>query len=180
MSKRAGQFVTMDDLISDVGADVAKYIFLTRKPNSHLEFDLDLAKEQTEKNPVLKVKYAHARICTLLKKAEAEGVVLGAPSVEIMLNLEDDAEWNLVRELIRLPQVIVSAANSREPHRLAQYADEIAELYNHFYTKCKRILEQEEGRREAQLQLSSITKHVIGVILDLMGIEAPESMEKRD
>jgi arginyl-tRNA synthetase len=76
--------------------------------------------------------------------------------------------------------VIVSAANSREPHRLAQYADEIAELYNHFYTKCKRILEQEEGRREAQLQLSSITKHVIGVILDLMGIEAPESMEKRD
>jgi arginyl-tRNA synthetase len=81
MSKRAGQFVTMDDLISDVGADVAKYIFLTRKPNSHLEFDLDLAKEQTEKNPVLKVKYAHARICTLLKKAEAEGVVLGAPSV---------------------------------------------------------------------------------------------------
>jgi arginyl-tRNA synthetase len=180
MSKRAGQFVTMDELISDVGADVAKYTFLTRKPNSHLEFDLDLAKEQTEKNPVLKVKYAHARICTLLDKAEAAGVKVGQSDVDSLLHLVDDAEWNLVRELIRLPQVIVSAANSREPHRLAQYADEIAELYNHFYTKCKRILEQEEDRRAAQLQLSSITRHVIRVILDLMGIEAPEKMEKRD
>ena len=180
MSKRKGQFVTMDALIDEVGADVAKYIFLTRKPNSHLDFDLDLARKQSDENPVYKVKYAHARICQLLAKAEDQGVEVGEPTTESLSHLSEDAEWNLVRELTRLPQVIVSAALSREPHRLTGYVHDIASLYNQFYQECKRILEQEPEKRAAQLHLSLITRHVIRVVFDLIGVDAPEAMEKRD
>jgi len=180
MSKRKGQFVTMDSLIDEVGADVAKYIFLTRKPNSHLDFDLDLAREQSDANPVMKVKYAHARICSLLRRAEGEGIKVDEVNVKDLMNLEADAEWNLVRELIRLPQVIVSAANAREPHRLTGYLDEVASLYNQFWNQCKKILEQSDGRRAAQLQLSVATRYVLRIVLEMLGVEAPESMEKRD
>ncbi len=180
MSKRKGQFVTMDSLIDEVGADVAKYIFLTRKPNSHLDFDLDLAREQSDANPVMKVKYAHARICSLLDKAKGLGVETGKLTTETLGLLEEDAEWNLVRELIRLPQVIVSAALAREPHRLTGYVDEVAGLYNQFWHHCKGILEKPAERRLAQLQLSVATRHVITVVLDMLGVVAPERMEKRD
>ena len=180
MSKRAGSFVTMDALIDEVGADVTKYIFLTRKPNSHLDFDLDLAKDQTEKNPVLKVKYAHARICSLLGEAVTRGVKVGEPDPATLACLEHEAEWALVGELIRLPRIIESAARAREPHRLTGYVDDIAALYNEFYTKCRGILSQSEDRRRAQLQLSLVTRQVIRVVLDLIGVEAPEKMEKRD
>jgi arginyl-tRNA synthetase len=180
MSKRKGQFVTMDELMDDVGADVAKYIFLTRKPNSHLDFDLDLAKEHSDVNPVMKVKYAHARICSLLTNAAEQGIKVGEPGAASLARLEEEAEWNLVRELVRLPQVIVSAARSREPHRLTGYVDEIAGLYNQFWNQCRGILKQEEDRRLAQLHLSLVTRHVIRVVLDLIGVDAPEFMEKRD
>ncbi len=180
MSKRKGQFVTMDSLIDEVGADVAKYIFLTRKPNSHLDFDLDMAREQSDANPVMKVKYAHARICSLLEKAEGLGVVLGESTTSSLAHLEDDAEWNLVRELIRLPQVIVSAARAREPHRLTGYVDEVAGLYNQFWHHCRGILGKPAERREAQLQLSLATRQVLRIVLDMLGVDAPEKMEKRD
>ncbi len=180
MSKRKGQFVTMDSLIDEVGADVAKYIFLTRKPNSHLDFDLDLAREQSDANPVMKVKYAHARICSLLEKAAGLGVVVGESTADSLAHLEDEAEWNLVRELIRLPQVIVSAARAREPHRLTGYADEVAGLYNQFWHHCRGILEKPAERREAQLQLSLATRQILRLVLDMLGVDAPESMEKRD
>jgi len=180
MSKRKGQFVTMDSLIDEVGADVAKYIFLTRKPNSHLDFDLDMAREQSDANPVMKVKYAHARICSLLRRAEAAEIEIGEPTLESMAHLEADAEWNLVRELIRLPHVIVSAARAREPHRLTGYLDEVAGLYNRFWNQCPKILEQPAPRRAAQLQLSLATRHVLRIVLEMLGVAAPEKMEKRD
>jgi len=180
MSKRKGQFVTMDSLIDEVGADVAKYIFLTRKPNSHLDFDLDLAREQSEANPVMKVKYAHARVCSLLRNAAEAGIDVGTPTAASMAHLEAAAEWNLVRELIRLPQVIVSAARAREPHRLTGYLDEVAGLYNQFWNQCKRILEQPAERRTAQLQLSVATRYVLRIVLEMLGVDAPERMEKRD
>jgi len=180
MSKRKGHFVTMDSLIDEVGADVAKYIFLTRKPNSHLDFDLDLAREQSDANPVMKVKYAHARICNLLLKADEAGIKVGEMTVKSLAHLEADAEWNLVRELIRLPQVIVSAARAREPHRLTSYLDEVAGLYNSFYNLCRKILEQADDRRTAQLQLSIATRHVLGIVMEMLGVDAPERMEKRD
>ncbi|MEN8008387.1 MAG: arginine--tRNA ligase [Candidatus Krumholzibacteriota bacterium] len=178
MSKRAGQFVNMEDLIDNVGADVAKYIFLTRKPNSHLDFDLDLAREQSNENPVYYVKYAHARICSVLRKAAAEGIEPGTITAESLSRLTEDAEWNLVRELIRLPQVIISAANAREPHRLTGYIHEVAGLYHQFYHQC-HILGEEKETTLARLHLSLITKQVLKVVLDLIGVDAPEKMGEK-
>jgi len=179
MSKRKGQFVTMDALIDDVGSDVAKYIFLTRKPNSHLDFDLDLAKEQSNENPVYYVKYAHARICSVLRKAAEAGIDAGEPDEESLATLDHEAEWHLVRELIRLPQVIVSAARSREPHRLTGYIHDVAGLYHQFYHQCK-ILDQEPAVMQARLHLSLVTRHVLRVVLDLIGVDAPEQMQQKD
>lgn len=182
MSKRKGQFETMDALMEEVGADVAKYIFLTRKPNSHLDFDMDLAKEQSRDNPVWYVKYAHARICSLLKNAGDLGLEPGEPAVDQLMLLKDEAAWNLVRELIRLPLVIVSAAKAREPHRLTGYADEIAELYHKFYHNgpVVKIMEDDRDLAQSRLQLNVLTRHVLRVVLDLIGVEAPESMEEKD
>jgi arginyl-tRNA synthetase len=178
MGKRAGKFVTMDALIDDVGADVAKYLFLTRKPNSHLDFDLDLAKEQSNENPVFKVKYAHARICKLLRRAAEAGIDPGEPTADALGRLTDEAEWNLVSELIRLPQVIVSAANSREPHRLTGYVFDIAGLFNQFYQrKDQRIISDDRETTIARLNLCLMTRHVLRVVLDLIGVDAPEELE---
>ena len=179
MSKRKGQFVTMDALVDDVGADVAKYIFLTRKPNSHLDFDLDLAKEQSNENPVFYVKYAHARICSLLRKAAEANIEPCEPDAGCLAALDHEAEWHLVRELIRLPQVIVSAARSREPHRLTGYIHDVAGLYHQFYHQCN-ILDQEPATMRARLQLSLVTRHVLRTVLDLIGVDAPEKMGEKE
>jgi len=180
MSKRKGQFVTMDALMDEVGADVAKFLFLMRKPNSHLDFDLDLARQQSDVNPVLKVKYAHARSCSLLGIAAERGIEVGEPTAASLTHIQDESAWAVVRELVRLPQVIVSAAKSREPHRLAGYALEIATLYNQFYNQCKRILDQDPESRLALLHLTVLTGHVLRRMGELIGIDLPESMEKRD
>ncbi len=178
MSKRAGKFVTMDELIAEVGADVAKYIFLTRKPNSHLDFDLDLAKEQSNENPVFYVKYAYARICSVLRKAEELGFDAGPITAASLGQLTEEAEWSLVRELIRVPQVIVSAANSREPHRLTGYIYEVAGLYHQFYHQCHILVEDKDVSR-ARMHLSQVTKHVLQVVLELIGVDAPETMGEK-
>ncbi len=180
MSKRKGQFVTMDALMDEVGADVAKFLFLMRKPNSHLDFDLDLARQQSDVNPVLKVKYAHARACSLLRIAAERGIEVGDPTPGSLAHLEDESAWAVVRELVRLPQVIVSAAASREPHRLAGYALEIATLFNQFYNQVKRILDQEPERRLALLHLTVMTRFVLRKVGELIGVDMPEAMEKRD
>jgi len=179
--KREGQQVTMDALMEDVGADVAKYMFLTRKPNSQLEFDLDLAREQSAENPVYYVKNAHARICSLLAKAEEAGMSTKEPSEKYLELLTGETEWNLVRELIRLPQVVASAAKLREPHRLTAYVYEVAELYHKFYHQCKvlKIMEDQPDLAQCWLQLSLVTRHVLRVVLDLIGVDAPEVMEEK-
>jgi arginyl-tRNA synthetase len=178
MSKRAGQFVTMDALIDEVGADVAKYIFLTRKPNSHLDFDLDLAKEQSNENPVFYVKYAHARICSVLRNAAEEGIDPGTVTAESLGKLTEESEWSLVRELIRLPQVIVSAAGAREPHRLTGYVHEVAGLFHQFYHQC-HILGEARDTTMARLHLCLVTQHVLRVVLDMVGVDAPERMGEK-
>jgi arginyl-tRNA synthetase len=180
MSKRKGQFVTMDSLMDEVGADVAKFLFLTRKPNSHLDFDLDLAKAQSNDNPVYYVKYAHARICSVLRNAAEVGLGGVQPDADGLLRLQDDAEWSLVRELIRLPQVIVAAAQAREPHRLTGYVTELASLYHQFYHQCK-IIDQEDRRlSESRLMLCQLTRSVVARVLELIGVEAPERMGERE
>lgn len=179
MSKRKGQFISMDALMDEVGPDVAKFIFLTRKPGSHLDFDLELAKQQSSENPVYYVQYAHARICAVLRKAAAAGIEIGEPERESLLSLREEPEWNLVRELVRLPQVILGAANAREPHRLSAYAHELAGLYHQFYHECV-ILSENAALTQARLHLCLLTRRVIGSVLDLIGISAPEIMGEKE
>jgi arginyl-tRNA synthetase len=179
MSKRKGQFVTMDALCDEVGADVAKYLFLTRKPQSHLDFDLDLARQQSNENPVYYVKYAHARICSVLRKAAEAGITPGEPDPRALESLADPHEWALVRELVHLPQIVVGAAATREPHRLSGYAYEVAGLFHQFYHECV-ILGPDPAVTHARLHLCLITRRVIALVLDLIGIEAPESMGEKE
>lgn len=180
MSKRKGQFVTMDALMDEVGADVAKYFFLTRKPNSHLEFDLDLAREQSNENPVYYVKYAHARICSVLRNAAEAGFALGDPTAAGLAGLVHEAEWNLVRELIRLPQIIVGAAESREPHRLTSYVTELAGLFHQFYHQCKIVDLEAREVSESRLMLCQLSRLVIAKVLELLGVDAPERMGDKE
>ena len=179
MSKREGQFVSMDALCEDVGADVAKYIFLTRKPNSHLDFDLDLAREQSNENPVYYVKYAHARICSVLRRAADAGWTDLEPAAGPLAGLEEDAERSLMRELIRLPEVIAGAARTREPHRLTAYAQDVSGLFHQFYHQCV-ILGEDRDVTESRLHLCLITRKVLHQVLDLIGIEAPEAMGEKE
>lgn len=179
MSKREGQFVTMDALCDDVGADVAKYIFLTRKPNSHLDFDLDLAREQSNENPVYYVKYAHARICSVLRKAAEAGVAVAEPSTAGLDVLAEDQEWALIAELVRLPEVIADAAASREPHRLTGYAHEVSSLFHQFYHHCV-ILGDDAAVTGARLQLCTAARKVLASVLELLGVEAPEFMGDKE
>jgi len=179
MSKREGRFVTMDALCDDVGADVAKNIFLTRKPNSHLDFDLDMAREQSNENPVYYVKYAHARICSVLRKSEDAGWTGQVPVAAPLASLEEGAERALIRELIRLPEVIAGAAASREPHRLTTYAQDVSGLFHQFYHQCV-ILGDDRDTTEARLQLCLLTRKVLHRVLDLIGIDAPEVMGDKE
>jgi arginyl-tRNA synthetase len=179
MSKREGQFVSMDALGDDVGTDVAKYIFLTRKPNSHLDFDLNQAREQSNENPVFYVKYAHARICSVLRKAAEAEVAIDEVTADGFAGLGEDSEWALIQELIRLPEVITGAAVSREPHRLTAYAQEVAGLYHKFYYDCK-ILGEEPKVTLARLQLCLAARKVLAAVLDLLGVEAPEFMGDKE
>ena len=179
MSKREGQFVTMDALCDDVGADVAKYIFLTRKPNSHLDFDLDMAREQSNENPVYYVKYAHARICSVLRKAEETGLTVENVEAKGLKGLVEETEWTLAGELIRLPETIAEAAANREPHRLTAFAHEVASLFHQFYHNCI-ILGDDPKVTIARLQLCLATRAVLAHVLELLGVEAPEFMGEKE
>lgn len=179
MSKRKGLMVTMDELCDEVGADVAKFIFLTRRPGAHLDFDLDLAREQSSENPVYYVKYAHARICSVLRKAAEQKLKIGEPTAETLSYLTEDSEWNLIRALTQLPQVIVSAADAREPHRLTGYIYDVASLFHQFYHRCV-ILGPDKHITTARLQLCRVTQLVLALVLELLSIEAPEAMGEKE
>lgn len=170
MSKRTGIYVTLDELVEEVGLDIARFFFLQRSPGSHLNFDLDLAKEESEKNPVYYVQYAHARICSILRKAskykiqDARYEMLNHPS-----------ELGLVKQLIRLPEVIEDTAKDYHVQRLPQYAIDLATSFHQFYRDC-RVLTEVQPLSEARLGLILATKIVLENILDPMGIQAPEKM----
>lgn len=180
MSKRAGQFVTMDQLMDEVGADVAKYFFLMRKPNSHLEFDLDLARDTSADNPVYYVKYAHARICSILEKARQEGFDVPEPSQAGLGLLEEPAAWSLAGHIIRLPRVIAAAATSREPHRLTAYVGELSRAFHQFYTECKVVDTEARERSEARLMICQLTRKAIADVLEIIGVEAPARLPDKE
>jgi arginyl-tRNA synthetase len=175
MSKRAGEFVTLAELVDEVGRDPARFFFLMRRTNAHLDFDLDLAKAQSEENPCFYVQYAHARIAQILANAARQGVTL-RPAGEIdVSHLVDPAELDLVKLLSTLPEVVSGAALAREPHRLTVYLREVAALFHRFYHH-QRVVGVEEELMQARLGLTRATQIVIRRGLDLIGVSAPERM----
>ncbi|HYE57571.1 MAG TPA: arginine--tRNA ligase, partial [Rhodothermales bacterium] len=137
MSTRKANYVTLDELMDEVGRDVTRYFFLMRAPGTHLEFDLDLAREASEKNPVFYLQYAHARICSILRKAQEVGFVFGEePDLSL---LRHEAEVSLMKELLRLPDMLERAAAVKEPHHVATYLREVAVAFTQFYSHCRII-----------------------------------------
>lgn len=175
MSKRAGRLVTMDQLIDEVGADVAKFFFLARKNTSHLDFDLDLAKKDSAENPVYYVKYAHARICSVLRNAEVRGIDPSTVTTEQLGVLTHETERELLRLLPEFPTAIVSAARSREMSRLTTFAMDVSSAFHPFYHQCT-ILGEDAALSLARLALCRATKIVLANTLRLIGVDAPERM----
>jgi len=170
MSKRTGIYVTIDELIEEVGLDVARFFFLTISPNTHMNFNLDLAKEKSEKNPVFKIQYAFARINSILAKTKMQ-----IPNTKNLELLKNDSELNLIREFLKFSEVVEDCAKDYQLQRLPQYATELADSFHNFYENCK-VISEDKKLTEARLALILSTKIVLKNVLDLMGISAPEKM----
>ncbi len=175
MSKRTGTFVGMAELVEEVGRDAARFFFLMRSPESHLDFDLDLAQEQSADNPVYYVQYAHARICSILRQAEERGIALPGPEGIDADLLATDHEEELLKCLVAFPREVEAAALRREPHRIAHYVQELASLFHSFYTHC-RVIGEEEELQAARLTLVMGVQTVLSNALELLGVSAPEVM----
>lgn len=173
MSKRTGQYVTLQELIEDVGKDAARYFFIMRNPDSHLDFDLDLAKQQSSDNPVYYVQYAHARINSILKATGK--AVPKAADCDLTL-LKDEAELELIRKIANLPTEIAYAAEQLEPYRMARYATELATLFHSFYNSCRVINENDEALTNARLVLVNAARITLRNVLTMLGVSAPERM----
>jgi arginyl-tRNA synthetase len=172
MSKRAGEIITMRELVEDVGADVAKYLFLTRRANSPLDFDLELARKQSDENPVYYVQYAHARIASVIRFAESKGAPQHGAAVDKLVAPE---ERDLMVHLLFFPYEVEASALSNEPHHLTVYARELATLFHRFYHE-HRIVTDDEPMSAARLYLVKATKQVLSNVLHLTGVAAPSSM----
>lgn len=176
ISKRAGSYVTLRDLIDEVGRDATRFFFIMRKPDSQLVFDIDLAKQQSNDNPVYYVQYAHARICSIFENAADKGYsVPTRPQLDRLQQLTSPEELKLVKMLANLPDTVDEAASQFEPHKLVYYLNELAGLFHSFYNK-NRVISEELELTEARLYLLSCTRLVLKNTLDILGITAPERM----
>ena len=173
MSKRTGRFVTLDELIDDVGKDAARFLFIMRGADSLLDFDLSLAKEKSNDNPVYYVQYAHARICSILRAAAEQCV--NADKTPNMMLLTAPAERDLLRKLADFPDEVAAAARLREPHRVAVYLTEVAAAFHNFYGQCHCLTDDPELTC-ARLHLIRMTAGVIRRGLNALGVSAPEKM----
>lgn len=175
MSKRTGKAITLSDLLEDISVDAARFFFNMRSAGSHLDFDLTLAAEQSNENPVFYVQYAHARICSILRLLEEEGVkVLPFDEVKTTL-LTDESELALLKKLADLPDEITSAAKALEPARLTRYVMDLAAAFHTFYTAC-RVRTEDCDLMNARLKLIDSTRIVLKGVLSMLKITAPEKM----
>jgi arginyl-tRNA synthetase len=175
MSKRAGDIVTLDELVDDVGADAARFFLLQRSSDSTIDLDLDLARSQSSDNPVYYVQYAHARIQSILRKAEESGLALEAGPEEQAAPVEP-AEKALIAKLLAYPAEVHEAAARRAPHRICTYATETAAAFHAFYRDCKVVGADGEGVESARLALCAVTAATVAGSLELLGIAAPDRM----
>jgi arginyl-tRNA synthetase len=174
MSKRRGEFVTLDDLMDEIGVDATRFFLLQRSHDTTVDLDLDLAREQSAENPVYYVQYAHARIASMLRKAGAERVerALSSP-LEAPL---EAAERSLIKRLIAFPAEAAEAAERRAPHRMASYALELAQDFTIFYRDCQVVGVEPEALESQRIALSVAAQRVIARSLGLLGVDAPDAM----
>ncbi len=175
MSKRAGEFITLKDVIDEVGKDAARYFYIMRSTDTHLDFDLELAKKESTDNPVYYVQYAHARICSILAEVEKEEVKFKSIDEIDLSYLEVDEEIALIKKLAAFPLEIAKSAQSKAPHHITRYADQLANLFHKFYNKCHVLIDNQE-LMQARLQLVRATKIVLVNLFEILGVNAPESM----
>jgi arginyl-tRNA synthetase len=175
MSRRAGTFVTLDELMDEVGVDAARYTLAATAIENTLRFDIDEVKKQTLENPVYYVQYAHARIASILRHAADEGVPEEGEIVWDELQAEPEIE--LMREIANFEEVALVAARQRAPYRVAKYAEELARQFHRFYTEC-RVVTEDAALTQARLALSRAARQALANALGLLGVDAPEKMEK--
>jgi arginyl-tRNA synthetase len=173
MSKRAGEFITLDELLEEVGVDAARWFFASRAHTSAIDFDIELAKKQSNENPVYYVQYAHARIASILRKAAEAGV---APAASVAGTLDDGPEAILARAIVRLPEVVEDAVLAEETQGVTAYATEVATAFHAFYRDARVVDTEAPERSAARLALARATQVTLANTLGLLGISAPESM----
>jgi arginyl-tRNA synthetase len=181
MSKRSGDFITLDELLGEIGVDAARWFFASRAASSGIDFDIELAKKQSNENPVYYVQYAHARIASILRKAEESGMKVPASAdgdlaLRLAAILPGAPEAQLARQIVRLPEVVEDAAASEETHGVTAYATEVATTFHAFYRDARVVDPDEPERSAARLALVAATKTTLANALGLLGISAPESM----
>ena len=186
LSKRAGSYTTLRELMTEVGVDVTRYFFQMRKPDGHLVFDLGLALDQSDKNPVYKVQYAHARMCSIFKKAGLERSSIGTEGVDLAV-LTTDAEREVIKALVRFPDLVRNAARLRAPHLICDYLEQTAGAVNSWYHAGNpsrnpdlAVLVEDERLRNARLALARSIQIVLRNGLSILGILAPEQMARAD
>ena len=175
LSKRSGKAITLSTLLEEIPIDAARFFFNLREPNSHFDFDLDLAVSQTSQNPVYYVQYAHARICSILRGIEEEGVKVCDFTADMAENLKTAEERELIKFIATLPNVVNESAKAYDPAKMTRYAVEIATMFHKFYSQC-RVKGESEEIMQARLGLCGAVKQVIKNILDMLKITCPESM----
>jgi len=176
MSTRAGEFETLADVCAEVGADAARFIFLSRKSDSHLDFDLELVKRQSMDNPVYYVQYAHARIHSLLRKAEAECIVPEDPDVRVLAGLNSEEDLDVLKTLDQFPDILVSAATNLSPHHVGHYLLDLAGKLHRYYTTHPVLAAGSVELTQARLTLCRAVAQILRNGLGLLGVQAPEKM----
>jgi arginyl-tRNA synthetase len=176
MSTRSGSFVTLRELREEVGADACRFFYVTRKADQHMDFDLDLAKSESKDNPVYYIQYAHARVCSMMRKLEEQGQAWDqAAGLQYLARLDTDAEKDLVSTLGKYPELLKNAALNHEPHLLANYLRDLAGDFHTYYNAHKMLIDDAE-LRNARLTLSAAVRQVLANGLKLLGVSAPEQM----
>ncbi|MGH2682149.1 MAG: arginine--tRNA ligase [Actinomycetota bacterium] len=177
MSKRTGDIITLDEVLDEVGPDAARYTLLTRSTDTPLDFDIELVKSQSLENPVYYVQMAHARIASILRFAEEQGVALEPFEKVRAENLVHETELDLLRKIAGMPEQVRFAVEGRAPYRLTRYAEELAADFHRFYTECRVVTEDPE-LTQARLHLAAATRQIIANVLAILGVSAPDSMER--
>ena len=175
MSKRTGKAISLVDLLDEIPVDASRFLFNMREAGSQMEFDLDLAVEQSSQNPVYYCQYAHARICSILKKLKADGIEIRDCSAEELELLTDKTERELIRHLASLTNEIITAVKNYDPAKITRYVIELATLFHKFYNSC-RVVCDDESLMQSRVYLCICVRDTIKNILNMLKIEAPESM----